>query len=575
MSHTADLLADLSPADIGLERMFATFRPIQLEAIEYAVYECEDERVIGMCLPTGSGKSGVALAIQALTRWRTVIATATKGLMGQYSSDTAGGRYPLVDLMGKANYDCVGGVGADNCEEGRDAHCNLIMGSREFGALYTRTVDSTRGRLLSGMALPMPSCNYDRRRMEMMLSPCVVTNYALWLYSRLGWGNVDCLILDEGHEAMNQLANFISVRLYQKELKEYLGCEHDDMPSSIKVSEWVGWAKMMDDTLKENLKVAKLNAHTLKGADRVKAMEKLGDKLALMSDMDDDWIAEARFGGRYGRSWEFDAVWPGRYAESRLFKGVPKVILMSATLKPKAVTDLGVKRGGFAYREWRRIFPRTRCPIYFMPPKTSEGKQVRITKKSGEADLHLWVRHMDGLIDARLNVRIVVLTTSYAYQTLIMEHSRHKSIMVGNTQDPDSESASKVFEKFITTPPPVILCSPSFGAGWNFKDDRCRLLIISKVPLTVPGGADRLMAARLKRDMEYGNNITMQAVAQAVGRPQRSDSDWGEVVITDGTWSWFGPKNEHLAPMAMVKDVRTVESLPKISVDNPSRQGLS
>lgn len=550
------VLADLVPADIGLGQVFPSFRPIQLEAMEFSIYS--EERVVGLGLPTGSGKTGVALGIQALTGWRTIATTATKGLMQQYVEETRG-KYPLVDLKGKANYSCTGSCGADNCEEGLREGCNLRMPSKAFNMLYQRNRDLL---LLSDGLKQLPSCAYDCRRMEALLSPLVVTNYALWLYSRQGWGPVDLLILDEAHDSMSQLSQLMSTKLYQKELLDYLHLRPADMPTTDKVQDWTLWAVDAQRGLKADLAIQRLSSHKEKERLKLQHMEKLDEKLDTLTSMDEDWIVESRT-GRYGRTWEFDAVWPGRYAESRLFKGIAKVVLMSATLKPKAITDLGVKRGEFAFKEWRRVFQRSRCPIYFMPPivKGHDGqdRQVRVTRKTSEGDLLAWVKHMDRLIEQRLDVRVVLITTSYRYQEFIMEHSRHASYMIGNTQDPDSDTATEVFEKFIHTSPPVILCSPSFGTGWNFSDGRCRFLVISKVPLKVPGSADKLMAARLKRDKEYGDNLTMQEVSQAVGRPQRSDEDWAEVVLTDGSWGWFGPRNAHLAPLALVKDVRRVE----------------
>ena len=136
--------------------------------------------------------------------------------------------------------------------------------------------------------------------------------------------------------------------------------------------------------------------------------------------------------------------------------------------------------------------------------------------------------------------------------------------MIANrNDDPDAPDAMEAFEQFIKTPPPTILCSPSFGTGWDFKLDRCEFLLIPKVPLKPPPSTSKLAQARFDADNEYYDQETMSDMEQIRGRPWRSVEDRAEVVITDGTFGWWGYQNKHLASPGFIKQVRRISQLPK------------
>ena len=78
-------LDGLEPSELGLPSKFTSFRSAQIEAIEQIVNS--EKRVVGLCLPTGSGKSLVAMGAAKAGGLKTVICTATKGLQEQYLAD--------------------------------------------------------------------------------------------------------------------------------------------------------------------------------------------------------------------------------------------------------------------------------------------------------------------------------------------------------------------------------------------------------------------------------------------------------------------------------------------------------
>jgi superfamily II DNA or RNA helicase len=76
---------------LGLKNdQFLFWYPGQAEAFNYAMnWYYSPARFLGLSLPTGSGKTLVALLLARLTGTRTCILTATKGLQTQYLRDSA------------------------------------------------------------------------------------------------------------------------------------------------------------------------------------------------------------------------------------------------------------------------------------------------------------------------------------------------------------------------------------------------------------------------------------------------------------------------------------------------------
>lgn len=541
---TADMMADIEPAELGLH--FPTFRDVQREAVEMAVYG--EERFQGLCIPPGGGKSGIALAIPQLTGWRTLIYTATRGLEDQYMR--TGREFEIANVRGKQNYGCYEfeksrpdlGV---MCDDGSRMGCSMVRGN---------------------------GCQYEETRNFARRSQVVLTNYAfgltvhskgqgLMLPADKGGRPFDCLILDEAHLAPNIVRSFLGVLITEKECRELVGAEPvrgEDLVS------WIGWANehLNQVAAEYQVRKAELSVRTKKAVRRdvdiVKRLENLVEKLGRLATAEDgEWICEFREGQRYGRQWDFKIVSPGRFTERFLYMGIPRVILTSATLRKKTMYIMGIGDRESRFYEWPKIFPANRCPVYFIPARSKDGKGISIVRNSTEDNKRRWINLIDNLIEQRMDRKGLIITTSYAYQKELMEKSRWSKYMIGNTADPDSESAIELFERFCKSNPPNVLCSPSFGTGWDFKYDRGEYLIVSKVPLKPPGSASKLIEAILKVDPEYTDYETMQDLVQWCGRIQREEDDQGEVFIVDNSWSWFRGKASKHAPMGFVNSVRS------------------
>ena len=107
-----------------------------------------------------------------------------------------------------------------------------------------------------------------------------------------------------------------------------------------------------------------LHEGNLRSARRDERFRHLDDLLRELSKLtrhgaDGNWIWQLR-----NRGVQFDIIWPWRYAERYLFSGVEKVVMMSATLRPKLLSLLGLKRDEVDFKEWPCQFPAVLAPVY-------------------------------------------------------------------------------------------------------------------------------------------------------------------------------------------------------------------
>lgn len=520
-------LDNIDPVDLGLPERFAEFRPCQREAVEFILDS--PKRFVGAALPTGSGKSLIAVAAHRAERARTVILTSTRGLQDQYASVFAD--CGMVDIRGKSNYKCDQRPWL-TCRFGGLEGCKLTDGG---------------------------GCNYECHRAQARNADLVVTNYAYWLrvneffpgLSRVDpeepdsiTNPVDLLICDEAHNAAEELSNYLKVELRESWLHtgklRRLGIDLDNED----IVQWSQFAWRHLDKVAERFRDAlrelKLNS-TKHNRELVWELESLLEALTKISRMSgsDAWVCEVRPGTRYGRVWEFNCAWPASWSHL-LFQSVPKVVLMSATLRPNAFSMLGVSKSDFDFHEWPRVFPANHTPIYHIPT-------VKMNHRITEEGLSIWVKRIDEIIDSRQDRKGIIHTVSFNRQRYLLDQSRFSRFMVANDNDPESPTSAEVVDSFKALQPPAILVSPSFSTGWDFPRRNCEFQIIAKIPY--PDTRAKVIQARLARLPSYADALAMTELVQSAGRATRDEADRCEIFIIDDGILWFMVRNKYMKPM--------------------------
>ncbi len=513
-----------TPAELGLPAKFSSFRKGQEDcALELVADEL---RFSSLSAPTGTGKSLIYMAMSKIMGVRTLILTGTKGLQGQLLGDfTESG---LVDMRGQSNYRCIAldehlinyGRPGSGCNEG-PCHVGIFCNLRDDG-----------------------DCLYYSAQDRAKEADIVVTNYAYWL--TLGrhsnpdiLGKFDLLIMDEAHGAPEWLSNFCAVSLDSNEIQSLLGLKLPPLDEGVEI--WSSWARdaqrVAGDAYQETkaqLESSKQSAtkRMLRLMELQRDLRELGNashwkqsetpkKDARMPGLHTDWVAE-----NTKRGIKFSPVWAHAYAEPYLFRGIPRIILSSATMTSATCRYLGIP--GTKYRNYEAGggFDPKRRPFTYLPT-------VRVDRKMVEGEVRMWINKIDRIIGSRLDRKGIIHTRSYARANEIKERSKYGHLMLTHSW----KDMASVVERFRDSEQSFILVSPSLEEGFDFPYDSCRYQIIAKVPFV--DNRNPLVKARAASDKSYLNHITALSITQMIGRGMRAADDWCESFIVDDHWSWF------------------------------------
>lgn len=537
-----------TPLDFNLPPKFASWYAGQYEAVLYAVSSPTRFTIINA--PTGVGKSAIYMAVGSILGGRTAICTGTKLLQVQLETDFT--PMGLVKIMGQSNYPCLyfedhvnPGRRLPGCDDG-PCHAGVECALRHGGCRY-----------------------YDRVRASIR-QPSVAFNYRYWMtsnrYAEPGTlGQFDNLILDEAHDAADHLADFVQIRLDFDDIRKLLEV---DYPRIATIDEWVDWAT--HDALprcRARLESAKgaanLHHHGIRVVRRLREMETRLFDLSMAQSWQrtdspepspwipgssTDWIVEES-----PTHVVFSPVWASAYAERYLFNGIPRIILLSATITERNAVYLGIPKTAYSFRAFPSPFKKEIRPIIVIP-----GASVSRNMSAGEE--RMWINKIDSIVEFEGNVKGIIHAISYPRAKLIKNNSRYSSIMLVH----DRRSIREVIEKFKSMPPPAILVSPSVETGYDFPYDQARYQIIAKIPFIDSRGA--ITQARAKSDRRYLDHVAMVRLIQMAGRGVRSATDFCRCWIIDDNWSrWFFPRNRRLVPPWFRSAIRRVRSLSDVA----------
>ncbi len=530
-AHSLRVPADFpTPPSFGLPESFPRWRGAQLDAVNRILDSTK--RFVVVCAPTGIGKSLLAMAAGAMSGQRTVILTSTLGLASQYAAQFSS---VSSDVRGMANYRCAAApsLGLNPSTTVADAPC------------------------LMGYRCPMRSfgCDYFDAYRTARQSPLITTTYQCWMYDALkdpreaihapllldDPGNpVDMLICDEAGESIDEIQRFITISITRRE------CLHLrlDWPEHTTLPAWRDWADTLVSDIRVRVAAAEQKVKNGNGngngsngsgswTKELKSLRELARKLDRLSTItiSDQWIMSPRIDPDTHAidAVEFIPLSPSRFAESALWRGVSKVVLLSATIRPKTAAMLGIPTTSMDFIEYPSTFPASRRPIIVVPTVMLNHRN-----EQNDALMTRWLHRIDSIIAGRLDRKGIIHTTSYSRARFLFDNSEHHSLMLIHS----SSNRASVIDEFIHSPSPRILVSPSLTSGYDFAADLARYAIIAKLPFQTV--TDPVVRARQALDPDYGTYLTAQDIIQSSGRIVRSETDAGETFICDDSFSnWF------------------------------------
>lgn len=501
------------PSSYGFDAArFPSFREGQHEVARQIADS--DKRVTILNMPTGSGKSLAYMTAAKMIGVRTLVLTQTRGLQDQLVADFGG--IGAVDVRGMGNYTCLG------FDEGGPFDGWMPAGSKcDDGPCRTGEPCAVKD---------IGECYYYRAIQRASCAPIVPTNYAMWMAQRRSdaLGDFGLIVCDEAHGAGDWVTREATVTLRDQTVRALIN--YPLLPLGASLDAHQRWARQaLHEVAAYQPRIAATNLQMR--LDMGKLKRSLHALLSAPRGTGKVVIDEGERGGQ--RVVKFIPLWPKKYAESYLFRGIPRVVLASATVTPRTAARLGIHRSDVEFIEAGRGFPPQRRPTIFINTKP----KVRLNAKTAPGLIDTLIDRMDAIIEARPDTKGVVHTRSYRRAEYVCQRSR----VWPRLWRLDRENLAQTMEKFYETDQPVVLVGPGLEEGIDLADDRARFQIIFKIPFLPPN--DPLVAARKRSDPSWYNEQTATAITQiAGGRVCRSVTDWGETLVLDAGWEWVSER---------------------------------
>lgn len=495
---------DVDLRELGISPKFKGLRAVQESQLEKLLVS--PHRVDVMALPTGTGKSLLGVVYARLVGMPAVILTSTRALQDQYQKDFDD---ISTDVRGMANYPCRLLEGKAECDVGPCLDGESCVW-KEAGCAY-----------------------FDRLR-HGKDSDLVITNYAFWFaHQDQILGPRPLVILDEAHELDAELAKQAGVQFRPNEVRFGAGAGERDLDG------WREWAE-------EKVKLVKDVMHrpSTTPFERRK-LRNLEERLVRLQYAGSDWVWDLV----PDRLVRFEPLDLSPYVERLLMRGADKVLMMSATVRPDMVMDLGLE---FGFNESDSPFPVERRPIYWMETG------LRLSAKTSGRQWKEWVDNIDNVIKTRLEKKGIVHTVSYARAQMLKTRSRFRDKMIVH----EPSEARRTVEQFKKAGAPAILVSPVVHTGIDFPFDEARFQIIGKVPF--PDTRSGIASARMEKDPLWSKKFAARTLVQMAGRVVRDEADHAETIIVDDNIKFLFSRHKNLFPRWWRKAFQ-----PKVVVPEP------
>ena len=533
---------------MSLKNDLAKYKPRkeQKEALSFIESEYQKNKLnkfFLLNLPVGSGKSHLALMIadwykKNVNRMARVdIITNSKILQDQYS-----GEYESIcDLKGKENYEC------------QSYSCSCAQGA-EFNRLNKTSCES---------------CPYSNARESYISGGVSLTNFYLYiLYAMynpklMESRDARVLIVDEAHEFDDVMSDFVSIKITETIVKKFKFSNEYEIMKKLKgvtsIANYVEFLKFLASEIlttiesmengmssaprnvkedKRDLKISKvlktknMDVKIMQLATDLKQYQtKIEIFLKEYKENPNNWVLETNYNEKLRqKELSLEPIWAYDYLDKYVFSHYDMVILMSGTILDKnlfcQLNGLDVTKA--VYYSIRSPFNPKNRPIYYMPV----GK---MSYKSKEETFKRYIPYIQKLLDKYKNKKGIIHTNSFELAKWIE----------GAIKDPrlifhDSTNKDEMLRFHKESDKPTVIVSPSMDTGVSFDNDDARFQIIAKVPYPSLGSQKNKL--RQSNNPDWYSWKTVSGIVQMTGRPVRSNLDYADTIIIDGS---FGDVIKH------------------------------
>jgi Rad3-related DNA helicase len=489
--------------------------------------------------PVGSGKSGMGVAF-GLHGGSSFLLTPRKSLQDQYFDDFS---EHVVTLKGRSAYPCVDPSRWHNALPVRQIHDEVVEGniSPRFltGALCSNgrclnstTEDGRREYREMCERLAGIPCPYQTAVETAMEADHVVCNLHSFIFQTNYAGRFERrprLIIDECHDMAAIIRDTIAKTVFLKgiQLQEEDGMDRWDIPR---------WQAYFRHPL-----------HQPVGRFTREFREYLGDLEELI-----EGLTTTIYGAfavdienkETGTSFRFRQLDISRSARSLIFDHGDRVLLMSGTIFSKNLFcyENGLDPAETAFLRVNSTFPVENRPVVL------DEQPVNLRASNWDHNFGHLIDRIRRILNRHEGDKGLIHAPSYVKAAQIAE------AIGGRAITHSSEDFIATLNGFYRSRGNEVFVSPICQQGVDFKNERARFQIITTVPYLNVG--DKVVAKMMQRNPAWYDLKTLVVFAQMLGRPVRSETDYGISYLMDNRFPGFINRTRQWIPHWMSDSFR-------------------
>jgi Rad3-related DNA helicase len=496
------------------------------------------KRIVILEAPVGAGKSAIAMTFARAYESSHII-TPRKSLQDQYYEDFED---DIVLMKGRNAYPCtIDAIPQTYIKVMRQIDMGMIKApGRDEPSCASGPCngDSTVWKMCIEDNGP---CPYSRAIEIAQEHHTIVHNIHSFIFQTKFGGKFEgrnLLIVDEAHEIEGVIREFITRKISTKANIEIL-----EAPEYESIDEW-GSYLLEDQFLPEETAYDRMKKE--QDPEFKSARDEYVNRVQMLN-LNKEYYEKGFSvrvnptiisGRRVGTSFEFVPHSIGNSANHYLFDYGEKVLLMSGTIydHDQYCKSIGVNPSEALSIKIPSSFPVQNRPIYLKPEYQTDTSHANWRENFDE---------MIGIIDRIQNifkdVKGLIHAPSYmAAQEIV------RAVPGGRLTTHESHNFQASLEQFYASKDPLIFVSPVCQQGVDFKDDRARFQILTRVPYM--NTSDPFVDHKVKNDFNWYNYQALIVFGQMIGRPVRSERDFGATFLLDSRFNKFVSRNSKRLP---------------------------
>lgn len=387
------------------------------------------------------------------------------------------------------------------------------------------------------------------------------------------------LCVSNCHEFDDVMSDFISIKITENVIKRYKFTNEYDIIKTLKgvtsIGQYVEFLKYLNGEIlvtldemekgmnsgsrsvksdKRDLKLSKLL--NSKNSD-VKVMQMITDlrqyqlKIEIFlkeyKENPNNWVLETYYNEKLKqKELSLEPIWAYDYLDKYVFSRYDMVFLMSGTILDKSLfcqlNGLDVTKA--VYYSIPSPFNVKNRLIYYMPL----GK---MSYKSKEETFKRYIPYIKKLLDKYKNKKGIIHTNSFELSKWIEDSIKDPRLIFH-----DSSNKDDMLRMHMESEEPTVIVSPSMDTGVSFDNDSARFQIIAKVPYPSLGSQKNKL--RQKNNPDWYAWKTVAGLIQMSGRPVRSEMDYADTVIIDGSFGDVIKHSSHFLPDWIQEAIRKI-----------------